>query len=55
LLNVPTHIQNINFDENNKITLQGRICDDINKKYYNVDISFNEFMINKQIHIIITQ
>ena len=55
LLNVPTHIQNINFDENNKITFQGRICDNINKKYYNVDISFNEFMINKNVEIVITQ
>ena len=55
LLNVPTHIQNINFDENNKITFQGRICDNINNKYYNVDISFNEFMINKNVEIVITQ
>lgn len=55
LLNVPTHIQNINLDENNKITFQGRICDNINKKYYNVDISFNEFMINKNVEIVISQ
>lgn len=54
ILNVPTHIQNINFDENNKITLNGRICNK-NNKYYNVDISFNEFMINKNVEIIISQ
>ena len=45
ILDIPTHIESIKTDENNKITFTGRIND------HYINIAFNEFMINKNIEI----
>jgi hypothetical protein len=45
LLDIPTHIESIKTDENNKITFKGRIND------HYINISFNEFMLNKNVEI----
>ena len=45
ILDIPTHIESIKTDKNNKITFTGKI----NEHYIN--ISFNEFMFNKHIEI----